>query len=330
MTVLVTGGTGFLGSAVVRHLLARGRDVRVLARAGGDRRNITGLPVEILEGDLRDSEARKRALQGVRDLFHVAADYRLWVQDEPSMYAVNVDATAALMRAALDAGVSRIVYTSSVATLAAASNGKPADEATPVSFDDMIGPYKRSKFLAERAVLDLHRDEGLPVVIVNPSFPIGPRDVKPTPSGRMVVEAAAGRMPAFVATGLNAVHVDDVAHGHLLALEHGRTGERYILGGENFALQQILAMIADLVGRKPPRVELPASFVLVVAHATEALARLMPRWEPFVTVTGVKLARKNMFFSSAKAERELGYRPRHEAKEALADAIDWFRANKYL
>jgi dihydroflavonol-4-reductase len=301
----------------------------VLARRGGDRRNIDGLPVEIVEGDLRDPEARRRALAGIGDLFHVAADYRLWVRDPSAMYATNIDATVALMRAAMDAGVSRIVYTSSVATLGYRADDAPSDESTPASLDDMVGPYKRSKFLAEEAILRMAREERLPIVIVNPSTPIGPRDVRPTPTGRIVVEAAAGRVPAFMDTGLNVAHVDDVAFGHLLAHERGETGERYILGGDNLRLEQILIAIARLVGRKPPRIKLPAAAVMPVAYASEALATVNRRWEPFITVTGVRLAKKQMFFSSAKAEHRLGYSAR-PAEEALADAISWFHSNGYL
>lgn len=329
MTALVTGATGFIGSAVARQLLAKGHAVRVLARRGGDRRNIDGLPVEIVEGDLRDPEARRRALAGISDLFHVAADYRLWVRDPSAMYATNIDASVGLMRAAADAGVSRIVYTSSVATLGYRADDAPSDESTPASLDDMVGPYKRSKFLAEEAILRMAREEHLPIVIVNPSTPIGPRDVRPTPTGRIVVEAAAGRVPAFVDTGLNVAHVDDVAFGHLLAHERGEAGERYILGGDNLRLEQILVAIARLVGRKPPRIKLPAAAVMPVAYASEALATVNRRWEPFITVTGVRLAKKQMFFSSAKAEHRLGYSAR-PAEEALADAISWFHNNGYL
>jgi dihydroflavonol-4-reductase len=329
MNALVTGATGFIGSAVARQLLAKGHAVRVLARRGGDRRNLDGLPVEIVEGDLRDPAARRRALVGIGDLFHVAADYRLWVRDPSAMYATNIDATVALMRAAVDAGVSRIVYTSSVATLGYRADDAPSDESTPASLHDMVGPYKRSKFLAEEAVLRMAREERLPIVIVNPSTPIGPRDVRPTPTGRIVVEAAAGRVPAFVDTGLNVAHVDDVAIGHILAYERGEAGERYILGGDNLRLEQILVAIARLVGRKPPRIKLPAAAVMPVAYASEALATVNRGWEPFITVTGVRLAKKQMFFSSAKAEHRLGYSAR-PAEEALADAISWFHSNGYL
>jgi len=329
MKALVTGATGFLGSAVTRQLLSRQDAVRVLVRPGRDRRNIADIPVDIVEGDLRDIDSCRRALAGIDHLFHVAADYRLWVRDPSEMYATNVDGTVALMRAAADAGVSRIVYTSSVATLGISADGRPADETTPVGLDEMIGPYKRSKFLAEEAVVRLVRDDGLPIVIVNPSFPIGPRDVRPTPTGRMVIEAAAGRMPAFVDTALNVVHVDDVANGHLLALEHGVIGDRYVLGGENLTLETILGMIASLNGHKAPRIKLPPSMVIPVAYVLEAIATSISRREPLITVTGVKLAKKRMLFSSAKAEAALGYTAR-PARDALVDAVAWFRANGYL
>jgi dihydroflavonol-4-reductase len=321
---LVTGASGFVGSAVARALLARGRDVRVLVRPSSDRRNIADLAVDVRLGSLEDEASLAAALEGCGALFHVAADYRLWVRDPEAMYRANVDGTRALMTAALAAGVARVVYTSSVATLGLAADGSPADEMTPSTLDDMVGPYKRSKFLAEEAVRGLVRDKRLPAVIVNPSTPIGPRDVKPTPTGRMIVEAASGRMPAFVDTGLNLVHVDDVATGHLLAEERGRVGERYILGGENMTLAEILGRIAALARRKPPTLKLPIPAIFPVAVVAEAWGRLTGR-EPFVTLDGLRLARKKMFFSSAKAMRELGYAPR-PAEAGLADAIAWFRA----
>ena len=329
MTTLVTGATGFVGAAVARQLLDRGKTVRVLARPGGDRRNIAGLSVEVAEGDLRDRASLERALAGCDALFHVAADYRLWVPRPDEIYEANVAGTRRLMLAAGEAGVKRIVYTSSVATLGINSSGAPSNEATPVALDHMIGHYKRSKFLAEEEVRRLVADEGLPAVIVNPSTPIGPRDIKPTPTGRMIVEAAAGRIPAFVDTGLNIVHVEDVAAGHLLAFERGRQGERYVLGGRNMTLREILAEVARICGRRPPRVRLPHGLVLPVAYASEAWARLTRGGEPFVTVDSIRMARKRMFFSSAKAEAELGYSARAPG-EALGDAIDWFRQAGYL
>jgi dihydroflavonol-4-reductase len=321
---LVTGASGFVGSAVARALLAQGRAVRVLLRPSSDRRNIADLPVDLRLGSLEDHASLTAALEGCGTLFHVAADYRLWVRDPVAMYRANVDGTRALMTAALAAGVARIVYTSSVATLGLRTDGGAADETTPSTLADMVGPYKRSKFLAEEAVRGLVRDQRLPAVIVNPSTPIGPGDVKPTPTGRMIVEAASGRMPAFVDTGLNLVHVDDVAAGHLLAEERGRIGERYILGGEDLTLAEILRRIAALTGRRPPTVKLPVAAIWPVAIVAEAVGRLTGR-EPFVTLDGLRMARKKMFFSSAKAMRELGYAPR-PAAAGLADAIAWFRA----
>src|SRR5690242_9877860 len=315
--VLVTGATGFVGAAVARALIASGRRVRTLCRPGSDRRNLAGLDVEIVEGSLEDSASLATAVSGCGALYHVAADYRLWVRDPAAMYRANVDGTRALMSAALAAGVERVVYTSSVATLGLHADGTPADETTPSTIEDMVGPYKRSKFLAEAEVRQLIVTRKLPAVIVNPSTPIGQRDIKPTPTGRMIVEAASGRMPAFVDTGLNLVHVDDVARGHLLAEEQGRVGERYILGGENLSLAEILGRIAAIVGRAPPKVRLPLPVVWPVACVAEAWGRVTGR-EPMVTFDSLRMARKKMYFSAAKAERELGFRAR-PANEALAD-----------
>ncbi len=328
MTTLVTGATGFVGAAVTRRLLEADHVVRTLVRSGSDRSNIADLAVETVEGDLTDSASLARAIKGCDALFHVAADYRLWVPDPERIYAVNVEGSRALVRAACEAGVSRIVYTSSVAALGLNLDGSPADEATPVTVDAMIGHYKRSKYLAEEAVRGLIAAEGAPVVIVNPSTPIGPRDIRPTPTGLLVVEAASGRMPAYVDTGLNFVHVDDCAAGHLLAFERGVVGERYILGGENLSLRALLIDIAAIVGRAPPRIRLPNAAVLPIAVLAETWARLSGG-TPRVTVDGVKLARKKMYFSIDKARRDLGYetRPVHDA---LEDAIDWFRSHGYL
>jgi dihydroflavonol-4-reductase len=329
MKALVTGATGFVGAAVARRLQAEGFDLRVLARPGGDRRNLAGLEAEIAEGDLYDRASLARAASGCGALFHVAADYRLWTPDPAAMMRVNVEGSRDVIRAAMEAGAERIVYTSSVAVLKAGTDGTPADESTPTALADMIGDYKRSKFLAEEAVRTLIAEEGAPVVIVNPSTPVGPGDVRPTPTGRMIVEAASGRMPAFVDTGLNIVHVDDVAEGHLLAYRKGRIGERYILGGENLALGDILARIARLCGRKPPTVRIPHDLVLPIAWAAEAWTRLRGRGEPFATVDGIRMARKKMYFASTRAESALGYRAR-PADAALADAVAWFRENGYL
>jgi dihydroflavonol-4-reductase len=329
MKILITGASGFVGSAVVRQVLACGHEVRALVRPQSDRRNLAGLHVELITGDLKDPASMDQAVEGCNALFHVAADYRLWVPEPGDMYKTNVEGTRNILLAAARAGVERIVYTSSVATMGYLPDGNAADEKTPVTLADMIGHYKRSKFLAEAEVCRLVRETGLPVVTVNPSTPVGPRDLKPTPTGRMIVQAAAGRMPAYVDTGLNLVHVDDVARGHLLAFEHGRTGERYILGGRNMSLKEILHELADLTGRPAPRVCLPHSLILPVAYMVEAFARISKGGEPFITVDGVRLAKKTMFFSDEKARKELGYNP-GPVNQALKDAVDWFRDNGYL
>ena len=329
MTVLVTGATGFLGSAVARLLLADGHAVRLLVRPTSTGTNIEGLPVEVAYGDLRDTASLALACQNCSGLYHVAADYRLWVRDSNELYQSNVEGTRALMLAALAAGVERIVYTSSVATLGYHRDGRPADENTPVTLDDMIGHYKRSKFLAERVVDELVVSHQLPAVIVNPSTPIGPRDIKPTPTGRVVRDAARGRIPAFVATGLNVAHVDDVAAGHLLAFAHGTIGRRYILGGEDLSLRAILTLVARLCGRKPPTIELPRRAVYPVAWVSQWFARLINGPEPQVTIDALRMAAKNMYFDSSRARQELGYQSR-PASEAIADALAWFRAQGML
>jgi dihydroflavonol-4-reductase len=328
MTVLVTGANGFVGAAVVRALRAEGESVRALVRHGGDLRNLNGLEVELSEGDITRPETLRPAAAGCRYVLHVAADYRLWAPDAERMQATNVQGSLNVLEAAADAGAERLVYTSSVATLGIRADRAPADEDTPVALGDMIGPYKRSKFLAEQAVRARAEELGFPVVTVNPSTPIGPGDVKPTPTGQVILDAAAGRMPAFVDTGLNLVHVDDVAAGHLAALRRGRPGERYILGGEDMSLEEILRCVARCSGRRAPRVRLPRWSVYPAAIVSEWMAGMTGR-PPRVTLDGLRMAAKHMYFSSAKAERELGYRWRDPA-EAVADAVDWFRGNGYL
>ncbi|MEO5865982.1 MAG: hopanoid-associated sugar epimerase [Sphingomonas sp.] len=320
--VLVTGVSGFVGSAVARALAARGVAVRGLVRSTSARTNLTDFPGTLVEGDARDPAAMTRALAGVRHLFHVAADYRIWAPDPEEIVRNNLASTRAVMEAARDAGVERIVYTSSVATLRPDPAG-PADETRPATPEQAIGAYKRSKTVAERLV-DAMVAEGLPAVIVNPSTPIGPRDVRPTPTGRIIVEAANGRMPAYLDSGLNLAHVDDVAEGHLLALEKGRLGERYILGGQDVSLGAMLRVIAANVGRRPPTIAIPRRPLFPLAYANEALARITGK-EPFLTVDSLRMAAHHMFFSSAKAEAELGYRAR-PWQEAVSDAIAWFRA----
>jgi dihydroflavonol-4-reductase len=324
MKALVTGATGFVGAAVARALIREGWQVRALARKGSDRRNVQHLPVEVVEGDLVDPASLDRALAECEALFHVAADYRLGALDPQRLYQTNVEGTRNILEASRRAGVRRVVYTSSVATVGIPQDGSPGNEDTPVSVADMIGHYKRSKFLAEQLV----RESGAPVVIVNPSTPIGPGDVKPTPTGQVVLDAAAGRMPAYVDTGLNIVHVDDVAAGHLLAFQHGRCGERYILGGQDMTLREILVVIAEIVGRKPPSIRLPTGVVFPIAYIAEGIARITGR-PGRITVEGVRMARKHMFFSSDKARRELGYQWRPPT-QALRDAITWLREQGLL
>jgi dihydroflavonol-4-reductase len=319
---LVTGVAGFLGSAVARKLAGSGRRVRGVVRASSPRENLADFPGELVEADLRDPLAVRAAMQGAGELFHVAADYRLWARDPEEIVRNNRAMTGAVMAAALDAGVRRVVYTSSVATLLPDPAG-PADETRAARPSQATGAYKRSKVVAERLVEDLVRTRGLPAVIVNPSTPIGPRDVHPTPTGRIVVEAASGKMPAFVDSGLNLVHVDDVADGHLLAAEKGKVGERYILGGEDVALGQMLQDIARIVGRKPPTVQLPVGPLFPLAWLAELGGKLTGK-EPFITLDSLRMARHHMFYTSAKAERELGYRARPYVA-ALEDAIAWFR-----
>ncbi len=319
----LTGASGFVGSAVARALLAAGYPVRALVRATSPRTNLALTGLQIVEADMRDEPAVRQAMAGARYLFHVAADYRLWAPDPGQIVRNNLEGTGCVMRAAQDAGVERIVYTSSVATLRLNEDGTPADERHMHTEASAIGAYKRSKVAAESLVLQMAAEQALPVVIVNPSTPIGPRDVRPTPTGRIIVEAACGRMPAFVDTGLNLAHVDDVAAGHLLALRHGRVGERYILGGEDVSLARLLEMIASLTGRRAPRVRLPRLAVYPIAYAAQALARVTGR-EPFATLDGLRMAKYRMYFSSAKARSELGYHAR-PVLEAVRDAIVWFR-----
>ncbi len=325
MKILVTGASGFVGSAVTRKCLERGYDVRVMLRSTSDPGNIQELPVERVHADLTDAASLQNAIEGCAGLIHVAADYRLWSRNPDELYQTNVTGTRELMKAALECGVERIVYTSSVATLSLHPNGRPSTESTPSFLQDMIGHYKRSKFLAEEEVRSLIKHQGLPAVIVNPSTPVGPRDIRPTPTGRMIADATLGKMPAYVNTGLNIVHVDDVADGHLLAYERGKIGERYILGGTDLSLKDILATIAGITGRKVPRICIPHNLILPVAYFSQAVAWITNGDEPRVTVDGIRMAKKQMFFSCEKAVSELGYKPRH-AEAALQDAVEWVLA----
>ena len=320
--VFITGASGFVGSAVARELSRAGFVVRALVRRGSPRANLDGLDAEIVEGDMRDERAVFAAAKGARYVFHVAADYRLWAPDPQEIMKANVEGTKVVMEAAKAEGVERVVYTSSVATLKLHEDAAPADETMPLSEDEAIGAYKRSKVAAERLVERMIQD-GLPAITVNPSTPVGPRDRRPTPTGRMIVEAASGRMPAFVDTGLNIVHVADAAAGHLAALRRGRVGERYILGGENMTLAELLGSIARLVGRSQPFLRLPRAPLYPLAYLAELAAHVTKR-EPLLTLDGLRMSKQRMFFTSAKAERELGYRAR-PAEEGIRDAIDWFR-----
>jgi len=318
--VLVTGASGFVGSAIAATFRNNGFPVRVLVRPSSPRTNIDPRD-DVAAGDLLDRASLAAAMQGVRYLVHAAADYRLWAPSPDDLMRANVDGTRAIMEEALRAGVERIVYTSSVATFDLRDGGV-ADETRRLPADAAVGAYKRSKVIAENVVADMVARSGLPAVIVNPSTPIGPRDVRPTPTGRIIIEAASGRMPAFVETGLNFVHVDDVAEGHLAALQRGRTGERYILGGENITLRQVLTDIAAIVGGRPPLMRLPRAAIYPIAFGAEMVARFTGK-EPFATVDGLRMSRYMMHFNDAKARRELGYTSR-DYREALREAIEWF------
>jgi dihydroflavonol-4-reductase len=321
-TSLVTGANGFVGSHVVRALVARGDRVRALTRSNADISALRGVDCEIVRGDVRDPESLKVACKGCDEVYHVAADYRLWVVDERPMYEINVDGTRNVINAARSAGVARIVHTSTVGALGIPHDA-PGTEDTPVTLEDMVGPYKRSKFLAERVALDAAR-EGVPVVIVNPSTPIGPLDFKPTPTGRMIVDFLARKMPAYVDTGLNLVGVEDCARGHLLAAERGGVGEKYILGGENLTLAQFLKRLAAMSGLPGPRMRIPYAVAFGFALGAEALARTVTHKPPRASLTEVRMARKKMFFDSSKAKRELGYSP-GAVDPAIRRAVDFFR-----
>jgi dihydroflavonol-4-reductase len=328
MTTLVTGATGFVGSHVARQLVSSGENVRVLVRPTSNFKLLEDLRVERVEGDLRDAGSIERAMRGVRRVFHVAADYRLWTQHPEELYESNVEGTRRLIAAAERAGVERIVYTSTVATIAVPQHGAALpNEATAARLEEMIGHYKRSKFLAEQVALDAAK-AGVPVVIVNPTAPVGPGDWKPTPTGRIILDFLLGKMPAYVDTGLNVVAVEDVAAGHLLAAEKGRSGERYILGGRNMTLKEILDALAAITGRRAPRLKLPHVVALAAGYADELYSRLAGR-EPQIPVEGVKMSRHKMFVESDKAARELGYAP-GKIEAALERAVRWYEDNGYV
>jgi dihydroflavonol-4-reductase len=327
MLAFVTGATGFLGSHVARVLAEQGASLRLLVRSTSDLRNIADLNAERVQGDLRDPASIGKALVGCDALFHVAADYRLWVRDPEQMYRSNVDGTRGLIEAARKQGVRRIVYTSSVATMGFSSNGTLADENSPVSLADMIGPYKRSKFMAEQVAFEAAR-AGVDVVVVNPTTPIGERDLKPTPTGRIVVDFLKRKFPAYVDTGLNLVDAAECARGHVQAFEKGRSGERYILGGENLTLKQILDRLAAITGLPSPTVKLPYVFALAAGVVDETVTGRILGREPRATIDAVRMGRKKMFITSAKAERELGWQS-VPVDGALQRSVDWFRANGY-
>ena len=327
MTTLVTGATGFVGTHVARQLVSAGQSVRVLVRSGSNSEALGGLDVEYFEGDLRDVGSLERAMQGVRRVFHVAADYRLWTPRPEEIYENNVEGTRKLIAAAQNAGVERIVYTSTVATIAVPRHGALPNEDTHATLAEMIGHYKRSKFLAEQVAVEAAA-KGVPVVIVNPTAPVGPWDWKPTPTGRIILDFLKGKMPAYVDTGLNVAAVEDVAAGHLLAAEKGRVGERYILGARNMTLKQILDALSAITGRPAPRVRLPHAVALAAGYADQLFSRLAGR-EPQIPVEGVKMSRHRMFVESDKAERELGYRPT-SVEAALERAVRWYEQHGYL
>ena len=322
MITLVTGATGFIGAALVRQLLDQGDTIRVLVRPQSDRRNIEGLKIQTANGDLQDIASLHAALKGCRWVYHMASHYSLWASDPKVFYRVNVDGTKTLMQAAWKADVERIVYTSTVGALGIPPDGRPGNEETPVSLSDMVGHYKRSKFLAEQTVMEMAK-QGLPVVIVNPSAPVGPRDIKPTPTGQIILDFLKGRMWAYLNTGLNLIDVEDVARGHILAMEKGRISQKYILGHRNMTLREIFEMLGTISGIKPPRFKAPYSLVLSAAYVSEWVSWMTKR-PPRIPLTGVKMAKKYMYFDSSKAIQELGL-PQSPIEEALEKAIRWFR-----
>lgn len=326
MRAFVTGATGFIGGQLTRELLADGCSVRALVRPGSDRRNLDGLDTEIWEGDLRNPDCLTAGLTGCDILYHTAADYRLWTAKPDEMYEINVTGTRNILQAALETRVQRVVYTSSVGTLGNPGNGNPGTEETPVLFDDMVGDYKKSKFLAEREA-ESFVQRGLPLTIVNPSTPVGPGDIKPTPTGKIIVDFLNNRMPAYLNTGLNILDVADCARGHILAAHHGKVGGKYILGNENLTLCRIFEMLAEITGAAAPKIRLPYAPILLAAHINEAVARFTGR-PPLIPLAGVRMAKKKMYFDSSKAFRELGL-PKRPPREALARAVTWFRENGY-
>jgi len=327
LKAFVTGATGFLGSHVARALAEQGAELRLLVRKTSSLKNLEGLKAETATGDLRDAASLEKGISGCDTVFHVAADYRLWVRDPEEMYKSNVDGTRAIIEAARKNGVRRVVYTSSVATMGFTSNGHPADEDSPVSLGDMIGHYKRTKFMAEQVAMEAGRS-GMQVVTVNPTTPVGEQDVKPTPTGRIVVDFLKRKFPAYVETGLNLVDVQVCARGHVAALEKGRSGERYILGGENLTLKQILDTLGKITGLPSPKIKLPYIFAFATGVVDEMITGRLLKGEPRATIDTVRMGSKKMFASSDKAERELGWKI-VPVENALRRAVEWFRANGY-
>jgi dihydroflavonol-4-reductase len=328
LKTFLTGATGFLGSHVARVLSAQGAALRLLVRTTSNLKNLEGLNAETATGDLRDPASIDKAMSGCDTVFHVAADYRLWARDPEQMYRSNVEGTRAILESARKNGVRRVVHTSSVATMGFTRNGDPADEDSPVALADMIGHYKRSKFMAERIALEAGRS-GMDVVVVNPTTPVGEQDIKPTPTGRIILDFLKRKFPAYVDTGLNLVDVTECAHGHVAALEHGKSGERYILGGENLTLKQILDKLGAITGLSSPTVKLPYFFAFAAAAVDETITGRILHREPRATIDAVRMGRKKMFASSAKSERDLGWKL-VPAENALRRAVEWFRGNDYV
>jgi dihydroflavonol-4-reductase len=326
MKTFITGATGFIGASIVRELLKDGREVRALVRKGSDTSNLSGLDVELWPGDLRDHDSLKQGLKGCDVLYHAAADYRLWTRDPADMYRINVDGTTAILEAALSNGLSRVVYTSSVGTLGNPGDGVPGNESSAVCLADMVGHYKKSKFLAERAA-EKFIERGLGLVIVNPSTPVGPLDIKPTPTGKIIVDFLNRRMPAYLDTGLNIIAVEDCARGHILAEQRGQVGRKYILGNANLTLRDIFGILAEITGVPAPKVRLPYTPILLAAYLNEGLSKITGR-EPLIPLAGVQMAAKFMYFDPSRAVEELGL-PQTPVREALQRAVEWFRLHGY-
>ncbi|MCK4246284.1 NAD-dependent epimerase/dehydratase family protein [Candidatus Bipolaricaulota bacterium] len=327
MRALVTGATGFIGSSILRELLAQGYQVRALVREQSDTRNLDGLDIEVAFGDITNADSLGPALRGCTHLFHAAALYSFWVKERALLYKVNVDGTRNVLQAAIEAGIDRVVYTSSVAALAVPVGKIPTTEETPVDFTQIVGDYKKSKYYAEQVALEYARD-GLPVVIVNPSFPVGPRDIKPTPTGQTILDFLNRKLPAYIETGVNVVDVEDVAVGHLLAAERGEIGQRYILGGMDMTMGQLLQTLSGITGLPAPRVRLPYLPILGLSYLNAAYCRLTTA-TPRMTPETIRMSRHHMYYDPTKAIRELGF-PQTRPRAALEKAVNWFQDNGYV